>query len=261
MASVSDYPLGAPCWFELGTTDQAAAKQFYGQLFGWSINDSPMGPDQYYTMFEMDGASVGAAYSLAPKTLEQGVVPQWGVYFATPDVDETASRVAGLGGTLVQPPFDVMEVGRMAIVKDPGDAIFSLWQPKQHRGAGVWGRNNSVCWCELATWDTAQAREFYTGLFHWRTKGSANMASYIEFNVGGAELGGLLPMDDHWKGIPSHWGIYFLVADCDAAAARAKSLGGAVRYGPFDAPGVGRIAALVDPQGAVFSLITLSRAA
>ena len=260
MAFVSDHAPGAPCWFELGATDQAAAKQFYTQLFGWAVVDYPMGPGQYYTMFRIDARDVCAAYTLSPEIVKQGVGPHWNLYFATANVDESAAKVLQLGGAVVQPPFDVMDVGRMSICKDPGDAMFSLWQPKNHQGAGVIGQDNSVCWTELATWDTGKARDFYTALFGWETKGSANMATYIEFSVGGEPRGGLLPMDEQWKGIPSHWGIYFHVADCDAAAAKAKDLGATVRFGPFSAPGVGRIASLADPQGAGFSIITLDHA-
>jgi predicted enzyme related to lactoylglutathione lyase len=124
----------------------------------------------------------------------------------------------------------------------------------------VINENNAVCWSELATWDTGQARDFYIGMFGWKTQSSANMASYIEFISGGLARGGLLPMDDDWKGIPSHWAIYVLVEDCDAAAAKVRELGGTVRHGPFSAPGVGRIAMLADPQGAGFSVITLEQA-
>jgi predicted enzyme related to lactoylglutathione lyase len=65
-------------------------------------------------------------------------------------------------------------------------------------------------------------------------------------------------MDAQWEGIPSNWGIYFRVEDCDATAERVKELGGKVCHGPFDAPGVGRIAVLSDPQGAYFSVIKLT---
>lgn len=257
MAFVTEHPPGAPCWFELGTTDQASAKRFYTQLLGWEVFDFPLRPGQYYTMFKLDGHDAGAAYTLSPEMLGQGAPPQWNVYFATANADESAAKVPQLGGAVVQPPFDVMDVGRMSICKDPGGATFSLWQPKNHKGAGVIGQDNSVCWSELATWDTARARDFYAPLFGWETKGSANMPTYIEFKVAGAPRGGLLPMEKEWEGMPSQWGIYFQVADCDAAVEKARQLGATVRYGPFSAPGVGRMAALADPQGAGFSLITL----
>jgi predicted enzyme related to lactoylglutathione lyase len=253
MPFVDHYPHGAPCWFELGTTDQAAAKEFYTQLFGWSVFDAPMGPDRFYTMFKLKDRDVAAAYTLGPQM--QGVPPHWNVYFAAPEVDETAAKVPELGGAIVQPPFDVMDVGRMAIAKDPEGAMFSLWQEKRHSGAGIMSEDNAVLWSELATRDTAKAAEFYKGLLGWETEGHAITRTYIVFSVGGVGRGGLLPMDDQWGDAPSHWGIYFMVADCDATAAKAKALGASVRYGPFDAPGVGRMASLADPQGAGFSIL------
>lgn len=257
MPFVAEHPSGAPCWFELATTDQAAAKNFYAQLFGWAPADSPMGPGQHYTIFKLDGHDAGAAFTLPPELVAQSVPPHWGVYFATANVDESAAKVSQLGGAVVHPPFDAMDLGRMSVCQDPGGAKFSLWQPKAHKGAGVIGQDNSVCWSELATWDAPQARTFYEALFGWSTKGAASMPTYIEFSVAGCPRGGLLPMDDQWKGAPSCWGVYFQVKDCDAAVAKAKELGAAVRYGPFTAPGVGRMAMLTDPQGASFSLITL----
>jgi hypothetical protein len=261
MATMHAYSLGTPCWFELGTTDQAAAKNFYGQLFGWEAQDSPIGGGEFYTMFELGGRSAGAAYKLSPRLVAEGVPSRWIVYFATPNVDASAAEVVELGGTLMQPPFDVMDVGRMVNCKDPGGAPFALWQAKRHIGAGVINEVNSVCWSELATWDTGQARTFYEGLFGWETKSAVNMETYFEFSTDGVERGGLLPMDENWKaGAPSYWGIYVRVADCDATVAKAKELGASVKFGPFDAPGVGRIAALDDPQGAGFSVIQLERA-
>ncbi|MGO9239974.1 MAG: VOC family protein [Bryobacteraceae bacterium] len=257
MAVVEKYSLGTPCWFELGTTDQTAAKQFYSQLLGWSSKDDPMGPDEFYTMFQLNGHDTGAAYTLPARLVAQGVGPHWNVYFAAPDVDLSAARVSGLGGVVVQPPFDVPDAGRMAICQDPGGASFSLWQARRNPGAAVINENNAVCWSELYTRDLAKVREFYTGLFGWETKSSANMPTYIEFSAGGQPRGGMMQMEEEFQGMPSQWGIYFRVEDCDAAVAKVRQLGGLVRHGPFSAPGVGRLAMLADPQGAGFSLITL----
>jgi hypothetical protein len=253
MPIVDHYPHGAPCWFELGTTDQAGAKKFYTELFGWSVFDAPMGPDQFYSMFRLKDRDAAAAYTLGPEM--QGVPPHWMVYFATSNVDETAAKIPELGGSLIQPPFDIMDVGRMAVAKDPGGAVFSLFQEKRHTGAGILSENNAVLWSELATRDTAKAAEFYKGLLGWETEGHSVTPTYIVFSVGGAGRGGLLPMDENWGSIPSHWGIYFMVADCDATVLKVKALGGTVRHGPFDAPGVGRLAMFADPQGAGFSVL------
>jgi hypothetical protein len=57
------------------------------------------------------------------------------------------------------------------------------------------------------------------------------------------------------EGMPPFWGVYFSVADTDATVAKAKELGATVLAEPMDLPGVGRMAALLDPQGAAFSII------
>jgi predicted enzyme related to lactoylglutathione lyase len=258
MPVVTEHPHGAPCWFELGTTDQKAAKEFYTQLLGWSVTDSPMGENQFYSMFRLKDADVAAAYTLMPEQQAQGVPPHWMVYFATRNVDESAAKAQQLGGKVIVQPFDVMQHGRMAVCSDPGNAVFSLWQASQHKGVSLYGEKNSVCWAELATRDTSVAREFYNLLFGWETRTNVNVPTYIEFACDGEFRGGLLQMDEQWEGIPSHWGIYFLVGDCDGVAAKAQMLGGKTKHGPFDAPGVGRMALLTDPQGAALNIITLS---
>ena len=259
MPIMNEYSAGAPCWFELACTDQATAKKFYSEIFGWTVNDFPLGPNEFYTMFQFNGRDVAAAYSLPEQARAKGMSAHWNIYFNTPNVDESAAKAEALGGKLMQPPFDVMDVGRMVNVVDPGGAGFALWEKRRHFGAGLFNELNAVCWCELATTDTAQARDFYVGLFGWDVKGAASMASYLEYSAGGSPCGGLLQMDAGWGGIPSHWSLYVNVADCDAVAAKVKALGGEVFHGPFDAPGVGRIAMLGDPQGTRFQIITLAR--
>ncbi|MBV8817245.1 MAG: VOC family protein [Acidobacteriaceae bacterium] len=258
MAVMDGYEQGAPCWFELATTDQTSAKQFYTQLFGWNANDFPTGPAGSYTMFDKGGQQSGACYTLEPSMLEQGVPPNWGVYFAVKDVDASTAKTASLGGTVIAPAFDVMTFGRMSVCRDPGGAVFMLWQAKSHQGAGIYNEDNAVCWVELATWDVPQARDFYTNLLGWKTKSSAGMETYVEYGLGGYPLGGLLPMDENWKGIPSNWSIYLRVNDLDSYASKAKELGGAIMVPPFDVPNVGRMARLTDPQGAGFYLIQLA---
>jgi len=95
------------CWFELATSDQAAAKKFYGGLFGWTANDNPMGPDAYYTMFQLRGKNVAAAYTMMPEQAKQGVPPHWGTYVAVTNVDDTIARAKSLGGSVLAGPMDV----------------------------------------------------------------------------------------------------------------------------------------------------------
>ena len=139
MANIDQHAPGSFSWIELATSDQAAAKSFYASLFGWEIFDVPMGPDQVYTLFQLGGRDTAAGYQLDAAQKTRGVPTHWNIYIAVTSADETAERVAGLGGTVVAPPFDVAEQGRMAIVQDPTGASFSIWQPKQHTGIKVAG--------------------------------------------------------------------------------------------------------------------------
>ena len=163
---------GSFCWIELATTDGEGAKKFYGELFGWEGQDNPMGPDMVYTMLKLNGKDVGALYQ---KGEEMKQVPtHWASYVAVESADEIAAKAKSLGATVMMEPFDVAEHGRMAVITDPTGATFSIWQPKQHKGVGVKGETNTLCWNELLTNDTAKAADFYTKLFGWKTKSDSD---------------------------------------------------------------------------------------
>src|SRR5882672_2563499 len=159
---------GSFCWIELATTDGPGAKKFYSELFGWTIHDSPVGPDMVYTMLRLDGKDVGALYQKGE--MMKDVPTHWASYISVTSADEIAAKAKALGATVMKEPFDVMDVGRMAVIIDPTGAAFCIWQPGTHAGFGVKGEPNSVTWNELLTTDTARAIDFYTRLFGWEAK-------------------------------------------------------------------------------------------
>jgi uncharacterized protein len=253
MAEVDVHPPGAFCWIELATSDQDAAKKFYGSLFGWGFFDAPMGPDGAYTIFQLRGRDVAACYTLSAER-QPGVPPHWMLYVATADADATAKRARELGGTVLAPPFDVWDLGRMAVLRDPTSAAFSIWQPKKNTGVRVIDEPNAFCWGQLDTNDTAKAEPFYKALFGWASKaGSDGGMTYTEWILGGKPIGGMMQLPPS-AGAPPHWLAYFQVADCDAAAEKAASLGAATHVPPTDIPGTGRLAVFADPQGAFFAI-------
>ena len=75
------------CWIELATSDQAGAKSFYTSLFGWTAEDSPMGPGAFYTMFRLGGKDIGGGYTLMPDQVAMHVPPNWLVYVAVENAD------------------------------------------------------------------------------------------------------------------------------------------------------------------------------
>jgi predicted enzyme related to lactoylglutathione lyase len=144
-----------------------------------------------------------------------------------------------------------------------------VWQAKGSIGAELVNEPGTLTWNELATTDVDGAKEFYGSVFGWQTSSMEGAPmEYAIWHPGGAEpkqgpdgngVGGLMSNDNMPEGTPPFWGVYFAVEDADATAAKVEELGGTVVNPPFDAPGVGRIAALNDPQGALFMVIAPAR--
>jgi uncharacterized protein YndB with AHSA1/START domain/predicted enzyme related to lactoylglutathione lyase len=108
-------------WNELHSEDVAGAIKFYTALFGWET--APM-PGMPYTIFKKHGTEVAGLM----KPPMPGVPPQWLPYVTVESADSEAVRIAELGGVIVAPPFDIPEVGRIAVAKDPQGATFGIFQ-------------------------------------------------------------------------------------------------------------------------------------
>jgi predicted enzyme related to lactoylglutathione lyase len=209
-------------------------------------------------MLKQDGKDVGALYQLSPEMVTQGVPPHWMSYVSVTNVDESAAKAKEAGATLMKEPFDVMDVGRMAVVQDPTGAVFCLWQTGRHIGAGVYNLPNSFCWNELATSDTEKAGQFYSKVFGWtRDVQQFGPMTYTTFRNNGRPAGGMYKPSPEMGNIPPHWLVYFSVDDCDAKLKQANDLGARTIAPPMDIPDTGRFAMLQDPQGAAFAIIKL----
>jgi predicted enzyme related to lactoylglutathione lyase len=257
MARIEKHQPGSFCWVELSTSDQNAAKGFYSSLFGWEVNDIPMGPGEAYTIFKLQGGDVSAACTLRPEQRAQGVPPHWLLYVAADNADASANRAAEVGGKVLAPAFDVMDVGRMAVLQDPTGAVLCVWQAKRHVGVTVTGVDGTLCWADLSTPDQARAAKFYSDLFGWKLTGDTDddpPSGYLHIQNGEEFIGGIPPAAHRDPQTPAHWLPYFLVSNCDASAAKAKQLGAKFYLEPMTMENVGRFGVLADPQGAVFAI-------
>ena len=255
MTTVTQHAPGTFCWVELGTTDQQGAKNFYSALFGWNYEDSPMGPDAIYTQVQRSGRQAAALYRMPSQMLQQGIPPHWLCYVSVASADEAAAKAKQLGGRVIVEPFDAMEHGRMAVLQDPTGATLAVWQAKKHIGVSVLGEPGALCWAELGTNDPNAAGVFYAGLFGWTLEKWPSPPEYTLFKRGDSSAGGMYTLAGDKPGMSSHWMAYFAVENCDGCSAKVEQLGGEVVSPPRDVPGVGCLAVLRDPQGAVFSVI------
>src|SRR5688572_22842621 len=243
----TNQPLGTPTWLDLGVPDLDRALQFYGALFGWEFE---IGPEETgrYTMCFLRGRRVAAI-----SAMHDPARVFWNVYLATDDCDRSAERARDAGGTLLIEPMDVMDQGRMAIIRDPVGAQFGLWEGRAHTGAQVVNEPGALVRNDLVTPDPGPARDFYAAVFEFTLDGNADMSD-ADFTFlrrpDGHEVGGIMGA----PGSTSAWSTTFEVAGTDEAVRRALDAGGSSE-GATDFL-YGRLATITDPFGAEFSIIT-----
>jgi predicted enzyme related to lactoylglutathione lyase len=183
----------------------------------------------------------------------------WALYMGTDDAEDLARRVTTAGGTVIVPPFDVGDQGRMAVFQDPTGAFISAWETKAMRGFQT-RIANSFGWAELNSRGIGQAIAFYEAVFGWthRTTDVPGGPPYTEFDLDGERIAGGMEMSPMVPAeVPSYWMVYFSVGDVDSSFGSAIGAGAREMLAPQDFPG-GRFAIVSDPQGAIFGLLTMA---
>jgi len=271
MSEQDRYIPGVPCFADTTQPDPAAAAEFYGGLFGWQFEETmPEGSPGSYLMARLDGG-VAAAISSSPEGASPAAT--WNTYVLVESADATAAAVREAGGKVLAEPFDVFDSGQMATFADPEGAVFSVWQAGSFGGADVVNAHGSVNFNDLYVRDVERAKAFYGAVFGWdalpmgpaggmwalraygdhleqrnpgNRQGMKDMGAPERFEEVVASFNRI---DDD---SPARWSLTFAVDDADAAAARARELGGTVLVEPFDMPWV-RQTVIADPQGVTFT--------
>jgi uncharacterized protein len=254
MAEARTSLVDRPAWIDLSTPDPAAARDFYGRLFGWDVVVAEDPQYGGYAMARVGGEDVaGIGPTMAP-----GAPASWNLYIGTGDAAALGEKVAAAGGTVVAPAFTVGDVGRMAVFQDPAGAFISAWEPITMPGFLSTG-DARFGWAELSARGLEKAIPFYERVFGWthRTSPMGDAGDYTEFLLDGQSLAGgqemprMVPAE-----VPSYWLAYFAAADVDRAFATAMAAGAREMLAPMDFPG-GRFAIVADPQGATFGLLRM----
>lgn len=251
-------------WYELMTTDPAAAQGFYSAVTGWGT--APFeGMEPPYTMWMRGEVPLGGVTELpAPARQEgaplrdAGAPSHWLASISTGDVDAAAERTRALGGSVRMPPMDIPQVGRYAVLVDPQGAQFAVYKSSQQAPAGDReAEPGEFSWHELATTDHRAAFAFYSDLFGWVKTSEFDMGEAGIYQMYGRRedlpLGGMFDKPAEMPGPPA-WVLYVRVPGLDRAVATVSERGGQVVNGPMEVPGGDRIAQCLDPQGALFAL-------
>lgn len=246
-------------WVDLATSDPAKAQAFYSNLFGWRMDISD---DPQYGGYAMAMLGEGTTAGIGGKQ-DQNMPDAWSLYIGTDDIDGLSKKITEAGGTVVAPPFDVGDQGKMAVFQDPTGAFISAWQGVGAAGF-LYDVSNAFGWAELTARGVQASLPFYEKVFGWTSRTSdynPPEPPYTEFQLNGESVLGAVEMSPMVpEQVPNYWQIYFQVDDVDATFANAMRLGSTALVGPQDFPG-GRFAILMDPMGASFAILkTVPRA-
>ena len=233
-------------WYDLMTTDPAAAERFYGALFGWTFE--PHGPE--YRMMSADGRGMGGIVAMKAS---DAVPNHWVAYITVADVNATCAKVQELGGKVIVPTHPIPGTGEFATFTDRHGASFSAIRldndtPEPPRAKG----STAISWAELHSPDPADSLAFYGEIFGWKSESWDMGGGQLYYLVGDEHSAGIMAA---MPGAPPHWLLYANVANADAAVAKAQDLGARLVHGPADIPNVGRFAIFIDPLGAVFAVM------
>jgi predicted enzyme related to lactoylglutathione lyase len=246
-------------WYDLATTDLAAAQRFYSAVVGWQARDAGQ-PGMAYVLLNppsaAEGMGVAGMMELPKQMCDAGARPAWNGYVHVADVDAFAARVQRLGGKIHQPPADIPNVGRFSYVADPQGAGLHLFRPNGEGAAPPPDTTPGyIGWRELATSDASAAFAFYSELLGWKRAEAFDMGergTYQVFTCGDGQRGGLMQGQ---PGKPAAWRYYISVAGIEPAVARLRQQGGEVLVGPMQVPDGSWVAVARDPQGAELALI------
>jgi predicted enzyme related to lactoylglutathione lyase len=250
-------PHGEFIWYELLTSDAAAAKAFYDRVVGWDIEaiaSSPMN----YRMIRTGKGNAGGVMELNPGMREHGARPTWLGYIGVDDVDETVAKAEGLGARSMMPAFDIPGVGRLAMLADPQGIPFYVMRGASEEASNAFSpdEHGHAAWNELTTSDLEAAKRFYLDMFGWSlgdVMPMGELGDYQFIEHSGRMIGAM--MQAHGGAQPS-WNFCFRTDSVDRGAEAIRSGGGTITFGPAEVPGGDRVVQALDPEGAAFMIIS-----
>lgn len=246
------------CWVDLMTTDLPKAKEFYSKILNWTYEEvnTPNGP---YIFSNISEGNVGGLGLLPEEMQKQGIPSYWSTYVKVENADASVAKAKELGGKVQMEAFDVMDIGRMAVISSPSGATLCVWEAKNKevdtpRTSGH--HHGMYGWVELNTHNLDADGKFYCDLFDWTPKTSQMEGgpNYTEFKSKDADypVAGMIEIQKEWGEMPSCWTLYFSVNNIDDAVKEIEANGGSICMKPFEVKNVGRMGVAQDPTGATF---------
>jgi predicted enzyme related to lactoylglutathione lyase len=242
------HTIGTFCFAELVSPTPDAALRFYGDLFGWTVEEVP-GPSHPYWLFQIEGRVVAGLRPI-PRGRQR-----WIPYVAVTRLDGIVAQAERLGGRAGHEPSSISGVARMATIVDPHERIVGLWEADGRSGAERQELPGSVWWVEMLAHDVIGATHFYSRLFGWKAseRSLGHLThSYVVYSVGSESVAGAITIQPNWGTVPERWQVIFAVTDLDRTIDQTHGLGGSDELAPIEIPNVGRSTGLRDDRGGLF---------
>ncbi|WP_163338516.1 VOC family protein [Desulfopila sp. IMCC35008] len=235
------YP-GKFVWNDLLTDNVSSAKDFYGQLFGWTFETSGK-----YTVIKNNGQNIGRIVHVKGDD-QNPSVSRWLCVLSVDDIDKAIKITLEAGGIVNEGPMELGKRGRGALVRDPQGAQLMLLHSKNGDPEDEEPPLGSWLWHELWSNHINESLAFYQKLVGYDFEGEPE--DYL-----------ILSRDEHWRAgirLVEHsehemrWVPVVRVADTEVVAERANQLGGKVLIEPRPTQDGGSVALLSDQANALF---------
>lgn len=253
---------GKVVWHDLITDTPAESRKFYEELFGWefdSVGDVlGFGSNDAYTLIRNNGRLIGGMVD-ANRLQNQDNISQWVALFSVADIERAVELVESAGGTILTPPTDLANRGRIAVVADNTGALLALLQTKDGDPADRDPEVGDFLWDELWTDDVERATTFYQNLAAYEAsdhnvEDDDREEDYRLLTTNDKPRAGI--MENPFEGVKPVWVNYIRVEDPAAITARVEALGGRILVEAQPRDIGGEVAFIAGPSGAGIALQT-----
>lgn len=253
LGSAGKYYLGKFIWFDLVTSDLAAAQRFYGAVFGWQFRVIGQSPESY-TVVEHAGRPIAGMFERAAPAGALRTA-RWLSLMSVADPAKVVRYVEEHGGTLVVPPASFGGRGTHALFRDPQGAIFGVLRSRTGDPPDTPVADGDFFWLDLLTTDPAAASQFYRDLagYDVQTRDVNPNVKRVVLSAGGYARAGIAGLPPSVK--QPGWLPYILVNDIDSTLAKVRTAGGRVLLEPRAELLDGNLAVIADPNNGVLGII------
>lgn len=246
---------GKLIWAELVTPDLAAAKRFYGGIFGWTFHDIRAG-DTTYAIAKLGDEPIAGLVE-RPVQSDRRAQGAWLPFLSVSSVEQAGQRVLEHGGKELKPPRAYQLRGTQAIYADPQGAVFALLNSHSGDPPDVLPAPGEWIWGAVMTRDPDSDAAFYQDVFGYEVfelPGNDPRGQHLLLASEDYARTSVNPLPQASNGQP-HWIGFVRVSDVSHAADAAKTLGGSVLVEPHQDQHGGQTALLADPAGAAIGVM------